>query len=121
MRKLLTFGTVLLALASPTLACSPSEIKIKQADWQPPIGRGPGDDLVRFIGEVTNTCDEGVNVELHFVFRDDAGKVTGAEDDWVSSVNIPPRSDYAFSKVVRAGFDAKTMTVTVEDVVHADR
>ena len=32
---------ILLGLsATPALACSPSDIKIKQADWQPPVGRG---------------------------------------------------------------------------------
>ena len=70
---------ILLGLsATPALACSPSDIKIKQADWQPPVGRNSGDELVRFIGEVTNTCDEGVIIERHFVFRDAAGKGTGA-------------------------------------------
>lgn len=103
-----------LALAMPALACSPSDIKIKQADWQPPSASG----LVRVVGELTNTCDEAIDAQLHFVFRDAAGKVTGADDEWVSTVNIAPHSDYAFSALPRGGFGFKTMTVTVQDVRH---
>jgi hypothetical protein len=59
-------------------------------DWYP--SKYKGTTLGTVVGEMTNTCDEGTSVVLHFVFRDAAGRVTSGEDRSVSNVNIPPRS-----------------------------
>jgi hypothetical protein len=106
-------AAIMLALASPAIACSPSGIKIKQADWRPDKD---GDFMGLIVGEVTNTCNEVVRVQMHFVFRDDSGKVTGVEDTGLGGAHISPQSDYAFSTMAYAGPGVKTMAATVQEV-----
>lgn len=120
MRKALTTLIIMgTAIASPAVACSPEDIKIKQANSRPRDVKGFAD----IVGEITNTCDEAVDAKLHFVFRDATGKVSGVTDDWVTSgrINIPPHSEYAFSKLVWSIGDARTMSATVIDDIGQTR
>ena len=78
-------------------ACSVSDITIKQADWRlHTMSR----DVVTLevFGEIKNNCAEPTQVALHHVFKDAAGKVVTARDDWATSTgSVGPGQSYGFS------------------------
>lgn len=80
------------------VACSPSDIKIKQAD----LIVGPYG--YRVVGELVNDCTEAIGVELHITLRDSVtGKVVTSTTDWPAKTNnIPPHSAYAFESYIFA-------------------
>jgi len=113
LRALASLAIFIIVCSMPARACSLSDFVIKQADWLP---GSPLSNLSKVVGEVTNNCDQAAGVELKFVFRNDAGKVTGIIQYWPTRQNIPAHSDYPFVLAGLSGEGAKTMQSSVSDV-----
>ena len=99
-QQMKTIGSSLAALLISTSiasACSVTDIAIKQADWRlQTIGRGIV--TLEAFGEIKNNCAERTQVKLHHVFKDAAGKVVTARDDWATSTgSVGPGESYGFS------------------------
>jgi hypothetical protein len=93
MRKALC--VVALALATPAyaLACSPSDIKIKQAD----LVREEPSQILTAVGEFVNNCADPVFVRFHITVRDRSGRVVASNDSWPSGDEpVPAHGSYAF-------------------------
>lgn len=103
-------GLLMAFSMSEVLACSVSDIQIKQATL---VHRGSGGQFPVIVGELYNGCSEATGVQLHTTLRDKAGQVISSSDPWPASThNIPPKSSYAFE--LNASEDRPVATVQVE-------
>lgn len=86
----------ILIASTAGLACSPSDIQVKQASW---VRKGSGQQFLRVVGEIVNHCADATGVQLKAVFRDGSGNVVTTTEFWPASIrNIPAGSAYAFEQ-----------------------
>jgi hypothetical protein len=98
------------------LACSVSDIQIKQANL---VHRGSGGQFSTVVGELVNGCSEATGVQLHITLRNATGRIIATSDPWPAGMhNIPPRSPYVFTvNAAEDGGGADSLKVDVTDVV----
>jgi hypothetical protein len=80
--------------ASP--ACSPADIKIKQADWHRVQTLGNGLLQVQILGEITNSCTIPASAQMAATFRDEKGAVVAVKEFWPTRQPISPGESYPF-------------------------
>jgi hypothetical protein len=112
--KLIAFLVIapfLVSAGRTAIACSISDIKIKQADL---VHNGHSSTVV---GELINGCGEATGVQLHITLRDSAGEVISTDDPWPAGThNIPPHSGYAFTVNAEERRPAVSLHVDVTEV-----
>ena len=96
------------------LACSISDIQIKQANL---VHRGSGGQFSTVVGELINGCSEATSVQLHITLWN-AGRVIATSEPWPAGThNIQPHSLYAFTvNAAEDGGSSDSMQVEAIDV-----
>jgi hypothetical protein len=119
MKTIPTASTLLAAMAifaTPSWACVPAEIEIRQIEWRrrpPPLNP----DEVDVVGELINKCAEPTGVRLQLTFRDADGKVVDVFEGWPASTrNIEAGASYAFKISFKADVRTKSMDTKVLEV-----
>ncbi len=96
-------------IISPALACQPSDIEVKQADWR----FIPG-SVIDVVGEIFNQCSDPTVAKLSFIFRDANGKVAGVTRRFLDTA--PPKASLPFEISASALPTTISMTVNVVSV-----
>jgi hypothetical protein len=112
---LLIMLSLLGANTEAALACSISDIQIKQANL---VHRGSGGQFSTVVGELINGCSEATGVQLHITLWDATGRVIATSEPWPAGThNIPPHSLYAFTvNAAEDGGSSDSMQVEAIDV-----
>src|ERR1700722_3619839 len=97
------------------LACSISDIQIKQANL---VHRGSGGQFSTVVGELINGCSQATGVQLHITLWDATGRGIATSEPWPAGThNIPPHSLYAFTvNAAEDGGSSDSMQVEAIDV-----
>jgi hypothetical protein len=113
---LLMMLSIVDANVEAALACSVSDIQIKQANL---VHSGSGGQFSTVVGELVNGCSEATGVQLHITLRDATGRIIATGDPWPAGMhNIPPQRPYAFTvNAAEDGGGADRLKVDVTEVI----
>ena len=76
---------LMLALASPAVACEIGDLKLLQSEFHSRNGGSHG-FFVTVVGELESSCDTRTIARVHLIWRDADGKVVGTRDTYVDEI-----------------------------------
>jgi len=110
----IVLGIILACHATGALACSISDIMVKQASW---VRLGSQQQFLNVVGEIYNGCADAIGVHVQAVFRDNAGQVVTETEFWPASTrNIPAHTSFAFEHPANGDRPVAAIELHVIDV-----